>query len=161
MLIYLATYRYNNTSYTIGDINFEAKPTDTFSCRGEDIRWRKLHLPLIAVTWGGGSTGALAPSLPQGFKQGCFRGSFQGFVPSSVLAWSHSWKKSENDLSSILVYHFYSMHSFFALPGWHHECILKTEGVSHLGLVFIAVPWASPRACKRAHTLLKGKQKRE
>ena len=31
---------------------------------------------------------------------------------------------------------FESMHSIFALPGWHHECILKKEGVSHFGLVF-------------------------
>ena len=31
---------------------------------------------------------------------------------------------------------FYSMHSIFALPGWRHECILKKQGVSNLGLVF-------------------------
>ena len=31
---------------------------------------------------------------------------------------------------------FKSMHIIFALPGWRHACILKKEGVSHLGLVF-------------------------
>ena len=31
---------------------------------------------------------------------------------------------------------FYSMHIIFALPGWHHKCIMRKEGVSHLGLVF-------------------------
>ena len=31
---------------------------------------------------------------------------------------------------------FKCMHSIFGLPGWRHACILKNEGVSHLGLVF-------------------------
>ena len=31
---------------------------------------------------------------------------------------------------------FESTHSIFALPGWHHKCTLKKEGVSHFGLVF-------------------------
>ena len=40
---------------------------------------------------------------------------------------------------SIVVYLciiFESMHSIFALPGWHHKFILKKEGVSHFGLIF-------------------------
>ena len=28
------------------------------------------------------------------------------------------------------------MQSIFDLPGWHHTCILKNEGVSHLRMVF-------------------------
>ena len=39
--------------------------------------------------------------------------------------------------SSILVYHFLSMHFIFALPGWRRECIKKKEGVSHFGLLFL------------------------
>ena len=39
---------------------------------------------------------------------------------------------------------FVSMHSIFALPGGCHECILKKEGVSHIGLVFW---WRDGDAC--------------
>ena len=35
-----------------------------------------------------------------------------------------------------LCINFVSMHSFFALPGWRHECSLKQMRVSHFGLIF-------------------------
>ena len=34
---------------------------------------------------------------------------------------------------------FVSMHSIFALPGWRHKCILKKDGVSHFGLVYVTL----------------------
>ena len=47
--------------------------------------------------------------------------------------------KNHNLSNSIVVYlfiNFYSMHSFFALPGRRHARILEKERVSQLGLVF-------------------------
>ena len=38
--------------------------------------------------------------------------------------------------SSILVYHFVSMHSIFALPGWRHKCSLKKWGLVILDRYF-------------------------
>ena len=41
------------------------------------------------------------------------------------------------DIVVYLCIKIYSMHRFFALPGWRHKCILRKERVRHFGLINI------------------------